>query len=105
VTNNVEEIKDSIGQDKILKGSSSNSSSLSHGSHICLMAKGSMVSPTMEPNISRGDKDEDEYEEEDWVVSLRDKGKSAFKVLYKDKIANSHFFEILTTAIESQKLI
>ncbi|KAK1610576.1 hypothetical protein QYE76_034249 [Lolium multiflorum] len=34
---------------------------------------GSTVPPTMEPNISRGDKDEDEYEEEDWVVSLRDK--------------------------------
>ncbi|KAK1678268.1 hypothetical protein QYE76_039116 [Lolium multiflorum] len=64
-----------------------------------------MIPPTMEPNISRGDKDEDEYEEEDWVVSLRDKGKSVFKVLYKDKIACSHFFEILTTAIESQKLI
>ncbi|KAK1650409.1 hypothetical protein QYE76_068214 [Lolium multiflorum] len=100
-----EETKNSIGQDKILKGASSNSSSLSHGPHICLMAKGSTVPPTMEPNISRGDKDEDEYEEEDWVVSLRDKGKSVFKVLYKDKIASSHFFEILTTAIESQKLI
>ncbi|KAK1682256.1 hypothetical protein QYE76_043104 [Lolium multiflorum] len=35
--------------------------------------EGSTVPPTMEPNISRGDKDEDEYEEEDWVVSLRDK--------------------------------
>ena len=33
------------------------------------MAKASTVSPTMEPNISRGDKDEDEYEEEDWVAS------------------------------------
>ncbi|KAK1619169.1 hypothetical protein QYE76_024686 [Lolium multiflorum] len=100
-----EETKDSIGQDKILKGASSNSSSLSHGPHICLMAKGSTVPPTMEPNMSRGDKNEDEYEEEDWVVSLRDKGESVFKVLYKDKIASSHFFEILTTAIESQKLI
>ncbi|KAK1621101.1 hypothetical protein QYE76_026618 [Lolium multiflorum] len=69
------------------------------------MAKGSTVPPTMEPNMPRGDKDEDEYEEEDWVVSLRDKGESVFKVLYKDKIASSHFFEILTTAIESQKLI
>jgi hypothetical protein len=105
VSNNVEETKDSIGQDKILKGASSNSSSLSHGPHICLMAKGSTVPPTMEPNMSRGDKDEDEYEEEDWVVSLRDKGKSVFKVICKDKIASTHFFEILTTAIESQKLI
>ncbi|KAK1556119.1 hypothetical protein QYE76_017702 [Lolium multiflorum] len=69
------------------------------------MAKGSTVPPTMEPNISRGDKDEDEYEEDDWVVSLRDKGMSVFKVICKDKIASSHFFEILTTAIESQKLI
>ncbi|KAK1626984.1 hypothetical protein QYE76_001299 [Lolium multiflorum] len=69
------------------------------------MAKGSTVPPTMEPNMSRGDKDEDEYEEEDWVVSLRDKGESVFKVICKDKIASTHFFEILTTAIESQKLI
>ncbi|KAK1618006.1 hypothetical protein QYE76_023523 [Lolium multiflorum] len=99
------ETKDSIGQDKILKGASSNSSSLSHGSHICLMAKSSTVSPTVEPNIPRGDKDEDEYEEEDWVVYLRDKGMSVFKVLCKDKIASSHFFKILTTTIESQKLI
>ncbi|KAK1614507.1 hypothetical protein QYE76_020024 [Lolium multiflorum] len=66
---------------------------------------GSTVPPTMEPNMSRGDKDEDEYEEEDWVVSLRDKGESVFKVICKDKIASTHFFEILTTAIESQKLI
>ncbi|KAK1631940.1 hypothetical protein QYE76_006255 [Lolium multiflorum] len=69
------------------------------------MAKSSTVSPTVEPNIPRGDKDEDKYEEEDWVVSLRNKGESVFKVLCKDKIACSHFFEILTTAIESQKLI
>ncbi|KAK1666659.1 hypothetical protein QYE76_054818 [Lolium multiflorum] len=82
----LEETKDSIGQDKILKGASSNSSSLSHGPHICLMAKGSTVPPTMEPNMSRGDKDEDEYEEEDWVVSLRDKGKSVFK--YADDVAS-----------------
>jgi hypothetical protein len=92
VSNNVEETKDSISQDKILNGASSNSSFLSHGPHICL-------------NMSRGDKDEDEYEEEDWVVSLRDKGESVFKVICKDKIASTHFFKILTTAIESQKLV
>jgi hypothetical protein len=34
VTNNVEETKDSIGQDKILIEASSNSSYLSHSSHI-----------------------------------------------------------------------
>ncbi|KAK1682343.1 hypothetical protein QYE76_043191 [Lolium multiflorum] len=67
-----QETKDSIGQDKILKGAST--LLISHGPHICLMAKGSTVPPTMEPNMSRGDKDEDEYEEEDWIVSLRDKG-------------------------------
>ncbi|KAK1667260.1 hypothetical protein QYE76_055419 [Lolium multiflorum] len=49
-------------------------------------AQGSTVPPTMEPNMSRGDKDEDEYEEEDWVVSLRDKGKSVFK--YADDVAS-----------------
>ena len=71
----------------------------------CLMAKGSTVSPTMEPNISHVDEDEDKYEEEDWVASLRDKSKRVFSVLCKDKIACSHFFKILTIAIESQKLI
>ena len=44
VSNNVEETEDSMGQDKILNGASSNSSSSSSlGSHLCLMARASKV--------------------------------------------------------------
>jgi hypothetical protein len=40
--NHIEETEDSLGQDKVLNGASSNSSlSSSHGSHICLMARSS----------------------------------------------------------------
>ncbi|KAM0898970.1 hypothetical protein ACQ4PT_021612 [Festuca glaucescens] len=53
---------------------------------------GSTVSPTMEPNISRGDKDEDEYEEEDWVASLRDKAS-----ILKENVELSAQLELLTS--------
>jgi hypothetical protein len=50
VPRNVEETGDSIGQDKVLIGASSNSSSSSSlGPHICLMARDSKVSPTWNP--------------------------------------------------------
>jgi hypothetical protein len=49
VSNNVDEYKGSIGNNKILNGASSISSSSSYlGSHICLMAKASMLYPSME---------------------------------------------------------
>jgi hypothetical protein len=59
MSNNVEETEDSMGQDKILNGASSNSSLLSHVTHLCLMPRGSKVSPTLEPNTSCVDVDED----------------------------------------------
>ena len=62
VSNNVEETEDSMGQDKIFNGASSNSSSSSHGTHLFFMAKGSKVSPTLEPNTFCDD--EDDYSEE-----------------------------------------
>jgi hypothetical protein len=106
VSNNVEETEDSIGQDKILNGASSNSSSSSsHGPHLCLMARDSKVSPTFEPNTSSDDEDEDIEEEEVDVASLNKKGEMVFHVLCRNKIACSNFMEILTIAIESQKLI
>ena len=72
--------------------SSSSSSPSSLGSHVCLMAKSS--------------RDDEEYEEEeDCIASLHEKGEIVFRVLGKDKIALSNFIEILTIAIESQKLI
>jgi hypothetical protein len=59
VTNNAEETGDSIGQDMVLIGASSNSSSSSIVSHICLMARSSKVTRTSEPNISSDDENED----------------------------------------------
>jgi hypothetical protein len=39
--NHKKETEESLGQDKVLNGASSVSSSSSHGSHICLMARSS----------------------------------------------------------------
>jgi hypothetical protein len=101
VANNVEETRDSIGQDKVLIGASSNSSSSSYLSpHISLMARGSKVTPTLEPNISCDDEEED-----DDVAALRKKGEIVFHAIGKKKIACSKFVEILVVAIESKKII
>ena len=60
VTNNVEETKATMGQDKILDGASiTSSSSSSHGSYTCLMAMDSKVSPPLEPSLSSDDEDDD----------------------------------------------
>jgi hypothetical protein len=64
VSNNVEEFRDSIGQDKVLIGASSYSSSSSIVSHTCLMTRSSKVTPTLEPNISSDGDDEDNQEED-----------------------------------------
>jgi hypothetical protein len=65
VSNNVEETKDSMGQDNILNGDSSNSSLSSHVTHLCLMDRVSKVSPTLEPNTSCVDVDKDNDDQED----------------------------------------
>jgi hypothetical protein len=64
VSNNVEENKYSMGKDNILIGASSDSSSSYLGSHTCLMARSLKLTPTLEPNISSDD-DEDNKEESD----------------------------------------
>jgi hypothetical protein len=56
-SNNVYETEDSIGQDMISIGASSNSSSSSIAFHICLMARSSKVTPTLETNISNDGQD------------------------------------------------
>ena len=90
VSNNVEETKDSIGQDKILNGASINSSSSSyHGPHLCLMARSS--TPSLESHISSDDEDEDNEGEEDRIAYLQDKGEMIYRVLCKNKIAFSNF--------------
>jgi hypothetical protein len=101
VANNIEETGDSIIQDKVLFGPSSNSSaSSSLGPNICLMARDSKVTHTLEPNISCDDEEED-----DDVASLKRKGEIVFHAIGKKKIACSNFVEILVVAIESKKII
>jgi hypothetical protein len=73
VSNNVEETKDSIGQDMVSIGASSNSSSSSIAFHICLMTRASKVTPTLEPNISSDDENEDNEEGYDDLASLFEK--------------------------------
>jgi hypothetical protein len=62
VSNNVEETGDSIGQYKVSIGASSNCFISSIASHICLMARSSKVTPTLETNISSDDKNKDNEE-------------------------------------------
>jgi hypothetical protein len=101
VANNVEESQLLLEQDMDLNGASSNSSSSSSlGSHICLMARDSKVTPSLEPNISS-----DNEEEDDDVASLRKKGEIVFHAIGKKKIDCSNFVEILVVAIESKKII
>ena len=58
--NNIEEIEDSLGQDKVLNGASRNSSSSpSLSPHICLMARASKVTPSLGPNIDCENEDDD----------------------------------------------
>jgi hypothetical protein len=101
VANNVEETGDSMGQDKVLIGASSiSSSSSSLGSHICLMARDLKVTPSLEPTISS-----DHEEEDDYVASLRQKGEIVFHAIGKKKITCSNFVDILVAAIESKKIV
>ena len=102
LTNNVEETEHSMEQDMDLNGASSNSSSSSSITHFCLMAKASEVSPTLDPNISHDDSDDDF---DGSISSLKEKGQIVFHALRKNKSVCSNFIEILTIIIESQKLI
>jgi hypothetical protein len=97
--NHIEGIEDSFGQDKVLNGASNNSSSCSsHGSHICLMARSSNHNDVE-------DYGEDEENEEDYIEYLNRKGKVVFDALHNHKNVLPNFFEIMSCAIESTKLI
>ena len=101
--NLIEGTEDSLGQDKVLNGASSNSSpSSSHGSHICLMARSSNPSDD-EDNGEDDDNEEDEHEA--YIDSLNKKGEMVYHYLGKNQNAYSNFLEIMTCAIESTKLI
>ena len=94
VSNDVEETEDSMGQDKVLNGASSNSSpSSTHGSHLCLMARSSNHS---DDEVNGEDDDNEENEYEDYIMSLTKKGEMVFHALGKNRDACSNFFEIMT---------
>ena len=108
--NNVEEIHHSMEQDVALNDASRDPTSSSIVTHFCLMAKASKVSPTLNPNISQDDDvddngDENNDEESDNIASLKIKGEMIFKSLYKNKLACSNFFEIMSIATEGKKYI
>jgi hypothetical protein len=105
MSNNVEETRDSIGQDMVSIGASSHCSSSSIASHICLMARSSKVTPTLETNISSDDENEDNEEEFDDVASLIEKSEMMFHSIRKNKIACSYFYKILAIATESNEII
>jgi hypothetical protein len=64
------------------------------------MARDSKVTPTLKPNLSCDDEQED-----DDVASLKRKGEIVFHAIGKKKIACSNFAEILVVAIESKRII
>ena len=104
--NNVEETQHSMEQDVVSNGVSRDPTSSSIA--LCLMAKASKVSPTLNPYMSLDDDvnandDEDNDEENDSVASLKIKGEMIFKDLHKNKIACSNFMEIMSIAIEGKK--
>jgi hypothetical protein len=74
------------------------------------MARGSKVSPTLEPNTSCVDVDEDNddqedeniYEEED---NIRMEGEIIYNALPNDMKVRSLLIKIVSSAIESQKII
>ena len=98
VANNVEESQHLLEQDMDLNGASSISSSSLSFTHVCLMAKASKVSSTLNPDISLIDDDDDE--ENDNFASTHEKGKIVLQALSKNKIAHSKFFEIMSSFIE-----
>ncbi|KAE8766816.1 hypothetical protein D1007_61914 [Hordeum vulgare] len=74
------------------------------------MTKASKVSPTLNPNVSHDDdvddnEDENNDEESDIIASLKIKSEMIFKSLYKNKLACSNFFEIMSIATEGKKYI
>ena len=89
MANNVEESQHLLEQDMDLIGDSSNSSSSLSITHVCLMAKASGVSSSLNPDASHND---DNDEENDNFASTHEKGIIVLQDLSKNKIASSKFF-------------
>ncbi|KAK1677045.1 hypothetical protein QYE76_037893 [Lolium multiflorum] len=69
-----EETEHSMDQDTISNGDSRISSLSSSGMHMCLMANGSKVSPTLTPNTSSNDESDDDDNYEEYNTLLHDMG-------------------------------
>jgi hypothetical protein len=65
----------------------------------------SKVTTTLETNISSDDKNDNNEEEVDDVVSLIEKSEIMFYSICKNKIVCSYFYKILTIATESNEII
>ena len=63
VANNVEDFQLLLEQDMDLNGASSNSSSSLSITHVCLMAKASEVSSTLNPDVSHNDDNDEENDD------------------------------------------
>ena len=74
LSNNVEEIEHSMRHETLMNGDSKTSSYSSSGIHMCLMAKGPKVTPTLNPNTSSNDESDDDEQDEDAIL------KGLFKV-------------------------
>src|SRR3954467_12559278 len=82
VANHVEETEDSMGQDMVLNEATyAISSSPSSGTHLCLMARDSKVTPTLEPITSCYEEDVDNVEEELDIDDLYEKGEIVYRAL------------------------
>ena len=86
-----------------LNGASSNSSSSLPTTHFCLMAKGSEVAPTSNPNCD--DVDEDSHEEQFDFESLTKMGEMVLRALPKGSKAISSLCGIVAYVIKSKEII
>ena len=89
-------------QDMDINGASSNSSSSLSISHVCLMAKASKVSSTLNPNVSHDDDDDEENDNDD---SIHEKGQLVLRALSNNKFASSKLFEIMGTLVAHEETI
>jgi hypothetical protein len=76
LSNNVEEIEQSMRHETLMNEDSKTSSSSSSDMHMCLMAKGPKVTPTLNPNTSSNEESNDDEQEakesDDDVIEITD---------------------------------
>ena len=112
LANNVEETEHSMEQDKIMNEDSRISSSSFSGAHMCLMEKGSKVTPTLIPNASSNDESDDDDDLEEYAliaklhkvrISLRGESRAQFEYLMDVVAARNVSIDDLESQIEDRK--